>query len=413
MALDDVRPSISGSKPSILVLIVVSSVTMAAMQIYLPSINGMLTEFSATANEFQWTLSAYLIAIAISQLIWGPLSDQFGRKPIIVLGMALFVLGTLMCVLATTVESLMIARVIQAAGGCTGLVLGRAMVRDIYGPAQSASMIGYLTMGVTVMPLVAPAIGGLLDPYFGWQGGFYLMLGLGFAALWASIVGLPETHFSRREAGPGEIIRSYVQLTRERLYWCYALTVGFSAFTFFAYLGGAPVVASQILSVSPAGLGGYMTFVALGYFGGNFLSGRYTQRFGMVPMILAGSGLGLFAIALVAAFTLAGALSPLTLFVPMAILGLGNGLCVPSGFAGAVSVRPDLAGAASGLTASLQMSLGAVAGTLVAAAFAGGLMQASAWAMLAVMALGMGLSLFFALLIRPVTARVSSIVAAE
>lgn len=148
-------------------------------------------------------MSAYFIAVAVSQLFWGPLSDQFGRRPVIILGMALFVIGSVFCLFAQTIEALIAARVLQAAGGCTGMVLGRAILRDLYSPKQAASMIGYVTMGMAVMPTVAPAIGGILDQYYGWQGGFVLLLMFGVAVLWASIALLPETHLNRKAAGGG------------------------------------------------------------------------------------------------------------------------------------------------------------------------------------------------------------------
>ena len=388
------------AKPSLGVLIAISTVSPVAMQIYLPSLAGMMVVFSATAGEIQLTMSAFFIAVAVSQLLWGPLSDQYGRRPLIIFGMALFVLGSFLCLLAPTIEWLIAARILQAAGGCTGIVLGRAIIRDLHEPRRAASMIGYVAMGMAVMPTIAPAIGGLLDHAYGWQGGFVLMLVFGIGVLLASIYCLPETHHERTAVGARQVLRAYATLFREPLYWSYALTAAFSALTFFAYLGGAPFIASGILQMSAAEMGFYFMFVAIGYIAGNYLSGRFAERVGMYPMIVTGTVIGAASVLVIAVFAQFGALTGLSLFLPMFFLGLGNGVCLPSTLAGAVSVRPELTGAASGLTASFQVGTGAIAGSLVAWLYADSILAGTPWGMILMMALGMGCSLVAALSIR-------------
>lgn len=388
------------AKPSLGVLVAISTVSPLAMQIYLPSLAGMMIVFSATAGEIQLTMSAFFIAVAVSQLFWGPLSDQFGRRPVIICGMVLFVAGSVLCLLAPNLEALIAARVLQAAGGCVGIVLGRAIIRDLHGPRQAASMIGYVTMGMAVMPTIAPAIGGLLDQAYGWQGGFVLMLAIGVGVLLAAIVWLPETHTQRSSIGARQILRSYATLFREPLYWSYALTAAFSALTYFAYLGGAPFIASELLSLSAAQMGFYFMFVALGYIAGNYISGRFAERVGMYPMILTGTLIGVVSVLIIAGFTRYDALTAPSLFLPMFLLGLGNGVCLPSALSGAVSVRPELTGAASGLTASLQVATGAVAGSLVAWLYADSMFAGTPWGMVMIMGIGISLSLVAAITIK-------------
>lgn len=386
--------------PSLGVLIAISTVSPLAMQIYLPSLAGMMIVFSASAGEIQLSMSAYFIAVAVSQLFWGPLSDQFGRRPVIVAGMALFVAGTVWCLFAPTIEWLIAARVLQAAGGSAGMVLARAIVRDLYGPAQAASRIGYVMMGMAVMPTIAPALGGVLDAYYGWQGGFFLLLLIGLGAFLASYLFLPETNLSRRSAGFGRAFRAYGTLMSEPLFWSYALTASFAAMTYFAYLGGAPFIAAQLLALSAAEMGLYFMFVAIGYIAGNFLSGKFSERLGLYPMIISGTLLSAFAVAMMGGFASAGIVTAASLFLPMFVLGLGNGVCLPSTISGAVSVRPELAGAASGLVASMQVGLGAAAGTLVAWLFADSFLAGSAWSMILIMALGAAANLVAALTIK-------------
>ncbi|WP_434052186.1 MAG: multidrug effflux MFS transporter [Roseibium sp.] len=390
--------------PSLGVLIAISTVSPLAMQIYLPSLAGMMIVFSASAGEIQLSMSAYFIAVAVSQLFWGPLSDQFGRRPVIIAGMALFVAGTLWCLFAQSIEWLIAARVLQAAGGSAGMVLARAIVRDIYGPARAASRIGYVMMGMTVMPTIAPALGGVLDQYYGWQGGFFLLLLIGMGVFITSYLCLPETNHIRSSAGFGRAFRAYRSLTGEPLFWSYALTASFAALTYFAYLGGAPFIAAQLLSLSAAEMGLYFMLVAIGYICGNFLSGRFSERVGLYPMIISGTLLSLLCVALMGGFASAGIVTPASIFLPMFVLGLGNGICLPSTISGAVSVRPEHAGSASGLVASMQVSLGAAAGTLVAWLFADSFLSGSAWSMILIMMIGAVANLVAALTIKRTSA---------
>ncbi len=386
--------------PSIGVLIAISAISPLAMNIYLPSMAGMQEAFNATAGEIQLTMSFYLSAIAIAQLVLGPLSDQWGRRPVVVFGMGLFVIGSALCLIAPTVEALIGARILQAVGGCSGIVLARAIVRDVYGREQAASMLGYVTMGMTVAPTLGPFAGGLLDGPFGWQGGFAVMLAFG-AMVWIATIGyLPETQSNRLPASPKQVFLAYRTLAREKLFWAYALAVALTSSIYFAYLGGVPFIAFELLGMSPQEMGVYFMIVALGYILGNFLSGKFAQRIGLYPMIVAGTVTAGACVGLLCLATLADYLTPVTLFMPMFLLGLGNGICLPSAISGAVSVRPDLAGSASGLTASLQVGFGAVTSALAAWLFSTTGLAATAWAMILVMAFGFATSMIAVIAIR-------------
>lgn len=373
-------------RPSMAILVAISTVNPLALNIYLPSLAGMIAAFNTTSAQVQLTMSLYMAAVGVTQIFLGPLSDRYGRRPVVIGGMAVFVVGTLICLAAPDINTLIAGRIIQAMGGCAGLVLGRAIVRDLFERERAASMIGYVTMGMAVGPMFAPAIGGALDGHFGWQGGFYLMLAIGVIILVAAWFDLHETHHNRtRGQGFGGLVASYRALGSERLFWAYAATSMFTSSVYFAFLGGAPFIAASVLGMSPVVMGLYFMLVAAGYIVGNGLSGRYAQRIGVIRMITAGSLMPLVAVVLVAALFGAGVVHPLSLFLPMLLVGLGNGLCLPSAIAGAVSVRPDLAGAASGLVGSMQIGLGAVSSALVAFLLSDGMYPATTWPLAAVM----------------------------
>ncbi|WP_209000075.1 multidrug effflux MFS transporter [Pannonibacter tanglangensis] len=374
-------------RPSMAILVAISTVNPLAMNIYLPSLAGMIAAFNATSAEVQLTMSLYLAAVGVAQIFLGPISDRYGRRPVVVGGMAVFVVGTVICLLAPDITTLIIGRIIQALGGCTGLVLGRAIVRDLYERDQAASMIGYVTMGMAVGPMFAPALGGALDGRFGWQGGFYLLLALGIVVLVAAWYDLHETHHTRsRGQGIGGLVASYRTLGATPAFWAYAATAMFTSAVYFAFLGGAPFIAAAVLGMTPLGMGLYFMLVAAGYIVGNGLSGRYAQRIGVIRMITIGSLMPLVAVVLTGTLFGLGIVHPLSLFLPMLIVGLGNGLCLPSAIAGAVSVRPDLAGAASGLAGSMQIGLGAVSSALVAFLLSEEMYPATTWPLVLVMA---------------------------
>lgn len=381
-------------RPSIAVLIAISTVSPVAMNIYLPSLAGMKQAFEATSGEVQMTMSLYFAAVAVAQIFLGPLSDRFGRRPVVLGGMLSFVVGSVICLLASSIETLIIGRIVQAIGGSAGLILARAIIRDLFGRDQAASMIGYVTMGMAVGPMVGPAIGGLLDERFGWIGSFYLLVGLGAAVLLASWVGLHETNPSRKDtAEPFSFFRSYGVLLKNRLFWAYAATASATATVYFAYLGGAPFVSADVLAISPMEMGIYFMVIAGGYMLGNYISGRFSARLGILPMIIGGSLLPVAAVLLLGFFLLGETLTPLQFYGPMFLVGLGNGICLPSIIAGSVSVRPDLAGAASGLTASMQIGMGAFSSALVAWSVSESMWPATVWPVASVMAIAVVLTL--------------------
>jgi DHA1 family bicyclomycin/chloramphenicol resistance-like MFS transporter len=344
--------------PHILTLVGLAGVSVLAMNVFLPSLPAMAEWFDTSYGMVQLSVALYLGANAVLQLVVGPLSDRYGRRPVILTGLALFMLATVGTLLATTIEVFLAFRMLQAAV-VTAMVLSRAVVRDLYPQDQAASMIGYVTMGMSVVPMVAPALGGVLDGWFGWHANFWLLLAAG-AAMWAwAWVDLGETATSRSSSFAAQF-REYPELFRSQRFWGYAAAAAFASGAFFAYLGGAPFVGSTIFGLDPATLGLFFGAPAIGYFAGNGLSGRYSRRYGIDRMIVWGVIATAGGLALMFALFLAGLGTPWVFFGLITFVGLGNGLVIPNATAGMLSVRPHLAGTASGLGGALMIGGGAL-----------------------------------------------------
>jgi len=353
------------------ILVAVSGLNPIAVNMFVPAMPEIMRGLGTDHAMIQLVLSAYLFSTAAAQLTLGSLSDRFGRRPILIGGLILFIIASAICTVAESIEMLIGARILQGGGGCVGIVLGRAVIRDRYDRDRAASMLGYVTMGFAMAPMVGPVIGGLLNDNVGWRSIFALQTALGIIVAVTSYLFLPETHDAAKTAGDRPTLRhSFATLARIPAFWAYSLTCAFGTSVFFSFLGGTPFVATDMLGMTGTEYGLYFILVPGGFLIGNFLTARYSQRIGLYFMIVAGSLVALFAVLGMAAVFAAGWYHPLALFVPMYAIGFANGLTLANALAGAVSVRPDLAGAASGLAGSMQIGFGAVATVVIGALLA-------------------------------------------
>jgi MFS transporter, DHA1 family, multidrug resistance protein len=348
--------------PHIVTLILMAALGALNMNVFLPSLPGMARYFNADYALVQLTVSAYLAGTAFLQIFIGPLSDRFGRRPVMLVSIWLFLGATLICVFAPTIEILLIGRVLQAVV-VAGLVLSRAIVRDIVGPAQAASMIGYVTMGMTLVPMVGPALGGFLDQMFGWQANFILTFLFGVMVLIVCWRDQGETN-QAMSANFVEQFRAYPELLKARRFWGYTLTATFASGAFFSFLGGGPYVANVILGMPPAELGYHFFFIAFGYMIGNFLTARFSVNVGLNAMMVIGNLISALGMALSIGLFWSGFFHPMAFFGPIFFVGFGNGMALPNANAGIVSVRPRLAGSASGLGGALMIGGGALLSVL-------------------------------------------------
>lgn len=353
--------------PHIMTLVLLAGMSALVMNIFVPSLKIMADWYEADYATMQLAVSLYLGVNAVLQLFVGTISDKYGRRPVILIGLGVFLLATLGCIFSTSVEAFLTFRMLQASV-VVGMVLSRAVVRDLYPADQAASMIGYVTMGMSLVPMVAPILGGALAQAFGWQANFWAMFGFGALLLWLCWQDLGETAQSSGLT-LAQQFANYPELLRARRFWGYALATAFSSGAFFSYVGGAAFVGGEVFGLSPSELGYFFGAPALGYAAGNFLSGRFSARIGLNRMALWGGMVVSGGMILLILSFAAGLGSEWTFFGFMTTVGLGNGMTIPNATAGALSVRPHLAGTASGLAGAIMLAGGAVlsqvAGTML------------------------------------------------
>jgi DHA1 family bicyclomycin/chloramphenicol resistance-like MFS transporter len=353
--------------PHIITLILLAGLSALTMNIFLPSLPGMAAWFGVPYGFMQLSVALYLALSAVLQIIIGPISDAYGRRPVILGALVLFLLATVGTLIAPNATLFLIFRMAQAVIAA-GMVLSRAVVRDMVADAEAASMIAYVTMGMSLVPMIGPVIGGVLDEAYGWHANFALLLGLGLLVLWLVWADLGETATVRKLSFANQL-RQYPVLLSSQRFWGYSLSAAFASGCFFAYLGGAPYVGNEIFGLTSSQIGVLFAITAVGYMAGNFFAGRFSMRLGMNRMVLIGALVTLVGLLILTLITALGVSHPVVFFGLTITMGLGNGIGLPSANAGILSVRPELAGTASGLGGAITIGggagLAALAGALL------------------------------------------------
>ena len=358
------QPATQRNRVRLLALLVaMSGVGSLSLNILVPALPSLAMKFDADPAHVELTVSLYILGLAAAQLIFGPLSDRFGRRRVVLAGLALATAASTSAIFAGGIASLVAWRVLQSLGASSGQTIGRAIIRDLYERDRAASMIGLVTSVVVLMPMAAPLIGGILDTLLGWEAVFVFSAALSVLVLaWAALA-LPETH---KGTGERNRFRSDLRaLAASPRFFGYALCAGLGSAPFFSFLGGAPHVVISMLGRTSAEYGLWFFIPSLGFMAGNFIVSRVATRLGIDMMIWWGI-----------TFTIAGALLNVivyialpgwemaTIFLPQIVVGIGNGLLLPTAVAGAVSIRPQVAGTASGMTGFIQMAICAGAAQL-------------------------------------------------
>jgi DHA1 family bicyclomycin/chloramphenicol resistance-like MFS transporter len=333
---------------------------LLAMTINLPSMQDWPATFDASQASVQLTFSGFVAAYGGLQLVYGPLSDRFGRKPLLLFGLALASLGSLLAALAPSLTLLILARVLQGAGSAAGMVIGRAMVQDLFTGSDRTKTMAFVGMTMGVCPPLATLVGGHLHVSIGWQANFVLMAVLGTALLVAAWWGLPDVK-PAHPPGPGgarQLLAGYGRLLREPVFLLHVAMLSATTATFYTFLGGAPIVLKGY-GVTPERIGWYIMCIPIAYIFGNLWTSRLIRRSSDRRIMAMGQAWTLTGLVLVLGLGLAGAQTPLALALPLILLGIGHGLLAPPTLAGTVGLIPALAGSAAAIGGLMQQMSGA------------------------------------------------------
>ena len=369
------------SRPFLLLLVALTAMGPFSMQIFLPALPAIQTAYGVDVATAQLVFSLSGVAMALGTLAYGPLADRHGRRPVLIAAVVLFVVGGVVATLAPTIELLILGRILQAAGGVSGLVLSRTIVRDLFDRSRAAEMIAWLTVGMVAVPMVSPTIGGILVDFASWRLNFLVPAVVGVVLFVATLLALPETRPAATAARTGGgAFEGAGRLVRHPHFLGYTLHATGSFSAFFASLAGAPYVVQEVMGEPATVYGLWFIAMAFGFMLGNVTAARLSAWFGLDRMIAAGTLLVLGGVGATLAVMLNGAWTPAALFVPMIATGYGQGLGMPNAQAGALSVDPALAGTASGVGGFAQMAVASAVAQLV------GMMQnGTPYPMLAVM----------------------------
>ena len=360
-------PDQAGHSPWLIAnLLAQISFGLLAMTLCLPSMQEWGAIFHTRQADVQLTFSGYVVAYGALQLVYGPLSDRHGRKPILMIGLVVAGLASVMAALATDIATLTAARVLQGAGSAASMVVGRSMVQDLFTGPQRTRVMAYIGMALGMCPPLATLIGGQVHVRWGWQLNFVLLAVLAMLLLAAAWLGLPRV--PKPAAAPGHWLRAmlsaYARLMREPRFLLYVAILAATTATFYAFLAGAPIVLKGY-GIGPDGIGWFIMAVPVSYILGNFMTSRLIAQAGESRVMAWGQALTVAGLLILLALGLGGVQTALAVALPLILLGLGHGLINPPALAGTVGVMPALAGSAAAVAGLMQQLTGATGGYLV------------------------------------------------
>lgn len=335
--------------------------------LYLPSLPGLRQDLGVSGAEAQLTLSMFIVAFGIAQLFWGPISDRFGRRPALIAGISLYMLATVGCMFAPSIEYLVAARFAQGIGACSGQVMARAIVRDLYEPQEGARIMAYMMLLFLIGPLFGPLIGGYLTAWFGWRANFAFLLLFSACVMTATWTLLGETNRRRDPAATG-VARFFANartIWSNRTFIGYTLCVTFSYCGVFTFLSAFPFVLKDVFNVPVEQFGWWFMAAVSGNVIGATLCSRITRRFALADIQLLAGGIAATGGIAIVFFSGNGNPQPLALIGPMFVYLIGHGITTPVCLAAAVGPFPTMAGTASGLLGLTQLLVASVVGQVV------------------------------------------------
>lgn len=352
------------TQPHTITLILAAGLGIATGNIIVPALLSIATTYDAPYAVMSIAFSGYLAMTAIVQLFAGPLSDRYGRRPVLLGAVGIFVVASLGCAVAPTIEIFLAFRLAQGAI-VSGAALSLVIVRDLFGPKEAASRLGYISSATALAPMLGPMVGGVLADWFGWSAIFWTFAGIGMLLGMLIWVDLGETNKSRSTNMLSQFAQ-YPDLVRAPRFWGYAICTSTSVGGFFIFLAFAPVVATASIGLSQTQLGVVIGTITVGFVVGTYLTGRFATRFARTTLMAVGRTSSLLGAVIGFALVAFNALSPVTLACSVLFVGFGNGLTVPSSNIGVMSVRPKISGSAAGFSGAMTVGLGAILSSIAA-----------------------------------------------
>lgn len=351
------------TNPHLVTLVVITAASIVSLNMFLPSLANMASEFNVSYRVMNISVAGYLAVTAILQIIIGPLSDRYGRRIVLLSSVIIFCLSTVGCIFSSNIWWFLFFRILQGAM-ISGTALSRAIVRDMMDSKEAVKVLSIIAMAMAIVPMLAPMIGGFLDELYGWRTNFWVYLIMGLCLLILIWFDLGETNTKKSETLYKQL-STYPKLFKSGQFWGYSICMSASVACFYGFLSGAPLVATKVLNLPPTELGLFIGTTSLGFFIGSFLSTKLNIYFNLTQMILFGRIIAVLGISTGLILVLMGYVSTLTIFGSMVFIGLGNGFSLPSSHVGIMNVRSDLAGSASGLSGAMAVGFGAVVATLM------------------------------------------------
>ncbi|RQS36410.1 MFS transporter [Burkholderia sp. Bp8992] len=349
-------------------LMLVVCLPRVTIDAYLPSLPAMADALHGTDAQLQLTLTLYMVGYALSMLVSGPLSDRWGRRPVLLGGLCVYVVASVACALSTGIPALVVARIFQALGGCTGTVIGRVIVRERYPAATQAAMLGHISAGMALSPVVAPLAGSAIAEWFGWRGVFGWLAAGGLVATAMVLRYLPETRERAARPAPGpRLLQTYAGLLRDRRFLRYSLAIGFVYCTYYPFIAESSTLFQRQIGVSGPVYAAIFGVTVLGYLIGSSAFARTGKRWQADAVIAAAAVVNL---AGAAALWVGGAIAPTAvaaLVVPMFVVMIAVGIAIPACQFAVMQPYTTIAGTASGLFFFIQMAITAACGGVLAA----------------------------------------------
>jgi len=406
-AVSEAAPAEPGRRLRLILMLgSLAAVAPLSIDLYLPALPELTSDLSTTAVRTQLTLTACVVGLAVGQVIAGPLSDTFGRRRPLLIGLGAYAVASLLCAFAPTVEVLIALRAVQGATGAAGVVIGRAIVRDRYEGVAAARFFALLMLVSGLAPILAPALGGQLLRFIPWPGLFVVLAAFGAVVLVAALLGLRETlpPEARAKGGVPTTLRTFGTLLADRVFCGYALAIGLSFGAMFTYISGSPFVLQELYGLSPQAYSLAFGVNAVGLVAAGQLGGRLAGRVRLRRLLTAGLGVAVLGGALLLTAVLSGAGLPLVL-PALFLVAAAQGIILPQITALALSGRPPrVAGSASALLGVTQFTLGGAAAPLAGIGGPGTAVPMAA----AIAALTVAAVLAVTLLARRGTAKVAS-----